>query len=139
MKAAGASEVDFALLKSVSIQVADLGGDLLGVTLGNSILIDADAAGVGFFVDATPGDDLEFQTATGYAVVPEAATGWTSERDRATEPGHVLGLPDLDSAEDPKYFLAHRITPGIRRFVTEEDLNALDAAFRSNSLANLLD
>ncbi|MCA9070890.1 MAG: FG-GAP repeat protein, partial [Planctomycetaceae bacterium] len=138
-EAAGASETDLARLETTSIQVADLGSDLLGLTLGNSILIDADAAGIGFFVDVTPGDDLEFQTATGYALAPEA-------RDRVDlltvvlhEFAHVLGLPDLDSSEDPQNLMADRITPGLRRFVREEDLNALDTAFQPHSLENILD
>lgn len=136
---AGASDADLARLENAFIQVADLNGDLLGLTLGDTILIDANAAGLGFFIDATPEDDIEFQTATGQALDPAA-------RDRVDllsvvvhELAHVLGLPDLDSAEDPDHFLADRLGPGIRRFVREEDLNALDAAFRPDSLDVLLD
>lgn len=44
------------------IRVADLPGKMLGATSGHTITIDADAAGMGWFVDATPWDSSEFET-----------------------------------------------------------------------------
>ena len=38
---------------------------LLGETVGNTILIDRDAAGYGWFVDPTPADDVEFADVLG--------------------------------------------------------------------------
>ena len=55
-----------------AVEFADLRGTLLGLTVGNRVLIDADAAGFGYFVDATPLDDLEFLVATGQANSEEA-------------------------------------------------------------------
>jgi hypothetical protein len=52
-----------ALLANVEFQIVDLPGDLLGQTIGNTILIDSDAAGIGWFFDATPDDSSEFRLA----------------------------------------------------------------------------
>jgi hypothetical protein len=49
-----------AALKDVSFEVVDLPGDLLGLAVGQTIRIDVDAAGYGWFVDTTPWDDVEF-------------------------------------------------------------------------------
>ena len=55
-----AAGVDTAGLGSIVVHIADLPGDTLGLASGNTIWLDADAAGWGWFVDPTPGDDLEF-------------------------------------------------------------------------------
>ncbi len=47
------------------LRVADLPGNLLGLTRGNTITIDADGAGMGWFVDATPWESSEITTPTG--------------------------------------------------------------------------
>ena len=59
-----ASGLDAQVLQSIdqlTVTVANLDGLMLGQSIGNTILIDADAAGYGWFVDATPGDDREFR------------------------------------------------------------------------------
>ena len=58
------SNAALAMLDDVTFGITDLDGLLLGSTNGNRILIDVDAAGFGWFVDATPGDDLEFAADT---------------------------------------------------------------------------
>ena len=47
-------------MAGVEIKVANLSPGVLGETLGKTIWIDDDAAGYGWFVDPTPGDDAEF-------------------------------------------------------------------------------
>jgi Ca2+-binding RTX toxin-like protein len=47
-------------LGTIQVQVADLPGLVLGELRGDTILIDRDAAGHGWFVDATPRSDSEF-------------------------------------------------------------------------------
>lgn len=44
----------------VTVHVVDLPGTQLGKTVGNSIFLDRDAAGWGWFIDTTPYDDHEF-------------------------------------------------------------------------------
>ena len=48
------------MLDGVNVRITDLSGDLLGLTVGDTIYIDSDAAGHGWFVDETPLDDAEF-------------------------------------------------------------------------------
>ena len=47
-------------LASVQVLVGDLGANYLGMQYPATIWIDDDAAGWGWFVDTTPGDDQEF-------------------------------------------------------------------------------
>lgn len=49
-------------LASVQIVIADLNGSFLGLASGNTITLDRNAAGWGWFVDATPKNDAEFTT-----------------------------------------------------------------------------
>ena len=49
-------------LEHVDVRIADLAPGYLGMTGDNTIWIDTDAAGWGWFVDATPWDDSEFAT-----------------------------------------------------------------------------
>jgi hypothetical protein len=58
--AAGVSAEQIATLNGTSITVADLGGAELGHYANGQIVIDVDAAGHGWFIDATPNDDVEF-------------------------------------------------------------------------------
>ena len=74
----------FDILGDVQVTIGDLSGDALGATFGNTIVIDVNAAGYGWFVDATPGDNSEFLNGSG-----------PSGMDLLTvvmhEMGHVLG------------------------------------------------
>jgi hypothetical protein len=47
-------------LGDIDVTVMDLPSNLLGVATSTAIWIDVDAAGHGWFVDPTPGDDSEF-------------------------------------------------------------------------------
>ncbi len=48
------------LLDSITVQIADLDGTSVGAFSDNTIYIDATAAGHGWFIDTTPGDNSEF-------------------------------------------------------------------------------
>jgi len=79
--------VDTSALKGIDIRIADLGGTMLGVASGNTFYLDDNAAGWGWFVDATPGDDSEFYTS--------GNQGELNRMDLLTavmhELGHLLG------------------------------------------------
>ncbi len=82
-----ASGADTSALAGLSVRIADLGGTTLGMVSGNTIWLDDDAAGWGWFVDPTPWDDREFTT-----------PGDQGEQNRMDllsvlmhEIGHVLG------------------------------------------------
>lgn len=55
-----AAGADTTRLGAIDIRIADLGGATLGLASGNTIWLDDDAAGWGWFVDGTPLDDDEF-------------------------------------------------------------------------------
>src|SRR5207249_4810803 len=59
-RAAGVPESQLQMLAAWKFRLADLPGNQLGFTSGGKIWIDRDAAGVGWFIDATPADDAEF-------------------------------------------------------------------------------
>jgi hypothetical protein len=48
-------------LDNITFEVANLGGLLLSQVQNNTILIDDDAAGYGWFIDTTPEDSVEFR------------------------------------------------------------------------------
>ena len=52
--------VDTLPLANVTVQIVDLADGYLGMADGNTIYLDDNAAGWGWFVDATPQNDLEF-------------------------------------------------------------------------------
>jgi outer membrane protein assembly factor BamB len=55
-----ASGVDTPSADQIDLRIADLGRATLGLASGNTIWLDDDAAGWGWFVDRTPRDDREF-------------------------------------------------------------------------------
>src|SRR5262249_12799141 len=57
-----AAGIDTAALAGLDIRIADLGGTTLGLASGHTIWLDGNAAGWGWFIDATPWDDSEFTT-----------------------------------------------------------------------------
>jgi hypothetical protein len=76
-----------AALGAVHFQVADLPGRTLGVTYrdAGTVVIDADAAGHGWFVDPTPGSDEEFTGGRGDGLdgsrpAPRPGRRWTCSR-----------------------------------------------------------
>lgn len=88
----------------VAYRIADLPGNQLAVTLGRGdgsslILVDADAAGVGWFVDATPTQNEEFWgiTATAGITITGAAAGrFDLLSVLHHEIGHAAGIDHQD-------------------------------------------
>src|SRR5262249_15051809 len=80
--------VDTSGLGRIQIQITNLGGTTLGLASANTIWLDANAAGWGWFVDSTPHDDSEFTT--------PGNQGEQGRMDLLTalmhETGHLLGL-----------------------------------------------
>ena len=101
-----ATGVDTSALSGVKVQVRNLGGTTLGLASGNTIWLDDNAAGWGWFVDSTPGNSSEFSRA-----------GNQGERNRMDlltvvmhEMGHVLG-----QEHDDEGVMAETLATGIRR------------------------
>lgn len=135
---AGANAEHVAALRAVSFTVADLPGIYLGAASGNAIQIDSDGAGFGWFLDATPGDDIEFAgTGTALTGISGAAA---SRIDLLTvvahELGHAIGLQDtyLESAQSD--LLYGYITPGIRRLPADgQAIGALPGTVTAEAFA----
>ncbi|MCA9072157.1 MAG: hypothetical protein KDA84_24685, partial [Planctomycetaceae bacterium] len=120
----GVSQEIIEELSLLNFQVTDLGGNTLGLAQGNTIVIDDDAAGVGYFVDPTPYENEEYD-GNGLAILNDA----TSRVDLLTvilhELGHHLGLEDLDPATHPHELMAGYLTPGERRLPTQQAVETL--------------
>jgi len=87
-------------LANVKIEVVDLNGTTLARAAGNTIYLDTDAAGYGWFVDVTPLDHSEFQYDSNLSLIAlpgSEAEGlvdlWTVIRH---ELGHLLGYEHAD-------------------------------------------
>jgi Ca2+-binding RTX toxin-like protein len=94
-------ESALALLDNVTFTIADLPGLTLGEAIGNTVLIDTDAAGYGWFIDPTPHDDTEFKPqGRGGELVALTSSPAFGDMDLLTvvmhELGHVLGFADVN-------------------------------------------
>jgi Ca2+-binding RTX toxin-like protein len=99
----GVDDALVAALHDVSFQIVDFNDLTLGRAIGDTILIDADAAGFGWFIDDTPADNVEFGLQLSDGELQAIGTSEAFGRmDLLTvvmhELGHVLGLEDLDPA-----------------------------------------
>jgi Ca2+-binding RTX toxin-like protein len=107
-----------AQLREVPLSISNLPGRSLGLTLDGTIFIDTNAAGFGWFIDATPHLDEEFQVRPGAS---QASTRTGALRDRMDlltvvmhEFGHVL---EASSAlpSSSRRLMNETIAPGVRR------------------------
>lgn len=116
-----------ASLGQVSISVVDLQGAVLGVAGDNSITLDQDAAGHGWFIDPTPADNDEFVQQTATQWLADTSGAATSRYDLLTtvihELGHVLGFADVTEGD----VMTGVLELGMRRQPSAE---AVDRLFR---------
>jgi len=117
---AGLDAARLNIMRNAIISIADLGGSYLG--LGDpgtyAIRIDDDAAGYGWFVDATPGEDSEFRR-----------PGDRRVRGRmdllsavAHELGHLVGLDDDHNPGRAGGVMGDSLAAGTRRMPAAVDV-----------------
>lgn len=102
-----AAGIKVSSLNQVQVRITDLPGAVLGQAAGNIILLDSNAAGWGWFVDPTPGDDSEFIT--------PGDQGEQRRMDLLTvlmhEMGHVLGYGhEADGVMEESLSAGERLT-----------------------------
>ena len=123
-----------AAMTGVSIQIGDLPGKTLGEAAANAIYIDRTAAGYGWFVDPTPGDDSEFTDSLGpYALAAPSGTPAANRVDLLTtvmhEMTHLLGYGHSDSLD----LMNPTLPLGERRLFDDQLLPSLSSSSRSGS------
>jgi hypothetical protein len=127
LAAAGVDPGLLQTLGSARFAVGRLPDGVLGQTdvAADQVLLSADAAGYGWFVDPTPGQDEEF--APGSPLVAPPGSPAAGKMDLLTavlhEMGHLAGSPDEGAASRPGDLMADMLAPGAR------DLGALDQVF----------
>jgi hypothetical protein len=104
----GALSSSVEALHVVSVRVADLPGLQLGMATADTIWIDVDAAGHGWFVDGTPHDDSEFPSYQG----SESFGRMDLLTALVHEYGHLLGQNHSEVSHAP---MAENLAPGERR------------------------
>jgi hypothetical protein len=126
-EAAGLAENLVEAMRQVRVSVADLPGAQLGAAGSQEILLDVNAAGHGWFVDATPAADEEFQAAGGglQAVSPQAVDHIDLESVVMHELGHIVGLDDLAASSS---LMGESLQSGQRKMPGADEVAAVFAA-----------
>jgi large repetitive protein len=108
-ESAGLDAARVAVLNSVSFEIADLPDRYLGWATPDRIVVDIDAAGYGWYVaDGSASSIPESQMDLLTAVMHEM--------------GHVLGLADLDHADE---LMGDVLQPGTRHLPTTADIDRI--------------
>jgi hypothetical protein len=132
--AAGIDPAVIEWLENVTVLVDDFAGDGLAWAMPGMITIDRDAAGYGWFVDATPGDSVEFVSGSGRGL----AAGRVDLLTVLThELGHLAGEDEIFG--DSTDVMGIALGVGTRRLphrVTESPVFRLPAPWSVNDDAS---
>ncbi len=128
--AAGLSAQVVDSMAKVKFLVNDLPGAVLGLAGGDTIYLDRDAAGYGWFVDPTPAKDEEFARLGSGDQLQASDSGVIDRMDLLSvvehELGHLAGLGDLDWSDSG--LMSGLLGTGIRRNATPKEVEAVFAA-----------
>ena len=120
-----ASQID--LLQSITPVISNLSGSVLAGVSGSQLFLDTNAAGHGWFVDATPGGSGEFGNQIARNDLRAGSNSPAAGRiDLLTvvlhEMGHVLGYDDLNPAAFPHALMSQELGTGTRRLPVPDTL-----------------
>ncbi len=106
-------------LNGLTFLIADLEGDALALTVDDTVIIDVDAAGHGWFVDDTPYQDSEFiPQGNDEELAAKDASDAYGDMDLLTvvmhELGHVFGYQDLDAPNNTFEIMSDTLDEGVR-------------------------
>jgi hypothetical protein len=110
-----------AKLSSATYEVGQLPGNLLGYTFAriNTIVIDPNADGYGWYVDSTAQSDANFVKGANGAQTAVPGGPASGHMDLLTtvlhEMGHLDGLPDVNTLRYPNNLMDGTLSPGVRR------------------------
>jgi PKD repeat protein len=99
-------------LTDTQFRITDLEGSTLGLARGNTVWLDVDAAGNGWFLDPTPGENSEFSGG-------RRPTGVDALSVVMHEMGHVLGYEDAPASRSGE-LMAGVIDTGMRTIATRK-------------------
>ncbi|MBL8829275.1 MAG: phosphoribosylformylglycinamidine synthase subunit PurQ [Planctomycetaceae bacterium] len=121
---AGASAAQLSVLRAATIEIRDLSDSrMLGLAGGNTITLDNNAAGRGWFVDSTPSADEEFiillSSSDARASVGPAVDRVDLLTTLMHEFGHLLGLDDHSNSG----LLANTLPTGVRRALSAAEID----------------
>jgi hypothetical protein len=112
-------ETMLARLDDVTFVIADLAGDTLALAVDDTVIIDVDAAGHGWFVDDTPYQDTEFvpKNSDEELTANESSEAY-GDMDLLTvvmhELGHVFGYQDMDPETNDVEIMNQTLDEGVR-------------------------
>ena len=112
-------EAMLARLDGVTFLIADLEGDALALAVDDTVIIDVDAAGHGWFIDDTPYQDSEFIPQNSDEVLTaNASSDAYGDMDLLTvvmhELGHVFGYQDMDPETNDAEIMNEALDEGVR-------------------------
>jgi hypothetical protein len=132
LAAAGADPALLDRLAAAHYLVSSLPGSYLGLTLAASheVLVSADAAGYGWYADASAASDAQFLSGgPGSPLLARPGSAAAGREDLLTvvlhEMGHLAGRPDVSDAGHGDDLMAYHLAAGTRR------VDALDQVFRT--------
>jgi Ca2+-binding RTX toxin-like protein len=127
-------------LDGVTFLIADLAGDALALAVDDTVIIDVDAAGHGWFVDDTPYQDTEYmpQNSDEELTANETSDAY-GDMDLLTvvmhELGHVYGYQDMDPETNDTEIMNKTLDEGVRYL--PEDTFTNQAQDNSDSLISM--
>jgi Ca2+-binding RTX toxin-like protein len=102
-------------LQDVTFAIADLPGQMIGQTIGRSIVIDPTAAGYGWFIDPTPSKNNEFKNNGGSDLSAKTFGPAYGHMDLLTTVMHELGhVLNLDNSEMQHTLMGESLNVGER-------------------------